>query len=183
MNQICVFTLIASLAAVTGCASNTVADVSCSMPNAEIVEDYVDSASAKLDSYSCATSFDSLYSELIEIGKENPSEDNKAQFARLIRSGIDSGAISTKHGKQLFNEYFESEFYALKTDVRSNCTALREREVFVSQMEEELGRKKVGMLDVMGDEDGFRLSQRYFTDLTTVMDAVAYSCESSLARR
>ena len=183
MKQIFSCILILSLGAVTGCASNTAADVSCAMPKVEIVEAYVDSASAKLEGYSCAGSFDELYGELIEVAKDNPTEENKAQFARLIRAGIDSGAISSNPGKRLFNEYFEPEFYVLKTEVRSNCTALRERDAFVVEMEQELGRKKVGMLEVMGDETAFRLSQRYYTDLVTVMDAVAYSCESSLARR
>ena len=114
---------------------------------------------------------------------ENPTVANKAQFAKLIRAGIDSGAISSREGKRLFNEYFEPEFFALKGEARSNCVALRQKDDYFSDMNTELQNKKTGLLDVLGDETGFRLSQRYYQDLVTVIDAVGHSCEASLARR
>ena len=119
----------------------------------------------------------------MDIAVENPDSANKAQFAKLIRAGIDSGAISSREGKRLFNEYFEPEFFALKGEARSNCVALRQKADYLSDMDTELQNKKVGLLDVLGDEASFRLSQRYYQDLVTVIDAVDHSCEASLARR
>jgi len=167
----------------TGCASNSVARVSCVTPTEKTVDGYAAAAARELSTSACQSRFDTYFSELVDIATENPGDANKGQFATLIRAGMDAGAISSSRGKRLFNQYFEPEFYALKGEHRSNCVALREKDVYAHEMESELQLKKVGLLDVMADEDSFRLAQQYYQDLTTVIDAVNHSCEASLARR
>ena len=183
MRFISAFIALLAFAATTGCASNTVARVTCSMPSAQTVDGYVAAAAENLSLDSCHSNFDSYFKDLMDIAVENPAAANKAQFAKLIRAGIDAGAISSREGKRLFNEYFEPEFFALKGEARSNCVALRQKDDYFSDMNTELQNKKTGLLDVLGDETGFRLSQRYYQDLVTVIDAVGHSCEASLARR
>ena len=183
MRFISAFIALLAFAFTTGCASNTVARVTCSMPSAQTVDGYVAAAVRNLSLDSCHSNFDSYFTALMDIAVENPTATNKAQFAKLIRAGIDSGAISSREGKRLFNEYFEPEFFALKSEARSNCVALRRKDDYFSDMDTELQNKKTGLLDVLSDETGFRLSQRYYQDLVTVIDAVGHSCEASLARR
>ena len=183
MRVISIFIALLAIAATTGCASNTVARVSCSMPSAQTVDGYVGAAAENLSLDSCHSNFAAYFEYLIDIAVENPAAANKGQFAKLIRAGIDSGAISSRQGKRLFNEYFEPEFFALKGEARSNCVALRRKDDYFGDMDTELQNKKTGLLDVLGDEAGFRLSQRYYQDLVTVIHAVGHSCEASLARR
>ena len=137
----------------------------------------------ELGKHSCESNFHSYFEYLMDVAVENPASANKVQFARLIRAGIDSGAISSREGKRVFNQYFEPEFFALKGEARSNCVALQQKAAYVVEMDTELKNKKVGLLDALGDEASFRLSQRYYQDLLTVIDAVDHSCEASLARR
>ena len=183
MRTISTFIAFFAIAVTTGCASNTVATVSCSMPSAQTVDGYVVAAAGDLGLASCHSNFDSYFGHLMDIAVENPAVGNKGQFAKLIRAGIDSGAISSRQGKQLFNEYFEPEFFALKGEARSNCVALQQKADYFRDMDTELQNKKIGLLDALGDEASFRLSQRYYQDLVTVIEAIDHSCEASLVRR
>jgi hypothetical protein len=153
------------------------------MPSAQTVDGYVVAAAGDLGLASCHSNFDSYFGHLMDIAVENPAAGNKGQFANLIRAGIDSGAISSRQGKQLFNEYFEPEFFALKGEARSNCVALQQKADYFRDMDTELQNKKIGLLDALGDEASFRASQRYYQDLVTVIEAIDHSCEASLARR
>jgi len=183
MRAITAFIALLAIATITGCASNTVARVSCSVPSAQTVDGFVAAATEELGKHSCESNFHSYFEYLMDVAVENPAAANKVHFARLIRAGIDSGAISSREGKRVFNQYFEPEFFALKGEARSNCVALQQKAAYVVEMDTELKNKKVGLLDALGDEASFRLSQRYYQDLLTVIDAVDHSCEASLARR
>lgn len=166
-----------------GCSSLPQSASLCSAPSDKTVNAYLQSATEKLERTSCSMSFDSYFSGMLGVSSDNPDSDNKEAFAKLIRTGIASGAISKRVGMQTFNEYFEPEFYALKTNVRSNCVALNDRATEVAKLESELQKKRTGLLDVMAEREQFRLSQQYYQDLTVVMDAVRHSCNASMARR
>ena len=99
MRTISAFMALLAIATTTGCASNTVARASCSMPSAQTVDGYVTAAAEDLGVASCHSNFDSYFGYLMDIAVESPAAANKGQFAKLIRAGIDSGAISSRQGK------------------------------------------------------------------------------------
>ena len=79
-------------------------------------------------------------------------------------------------GQELFSQYFDPEFYSVKSEARSSCTSLRRKQELYAAMREELGYKREGMLDILDDEDRFRQAQRHYSDLNMVFDAVEVAC-------
>jgi len=155
----------------------------CAVPDDRTVDTFVTAAQFNIGNSSCVTSFDDYFERLIALARENPGANNKQAFADLIRSVIAAGAISKRDGMARFNAYFEPEFYSLKTDVRSNCVALSDRQHDMTALDSELRKKRTGLLEIMGDTEQFRQSQQFYQDLTVVMDAVRHSCDAALARR
>jgi hypothetical protein len=172
-----------ALGSTIACSSVPQNRSACAIADARTVDAFVTEAQYHLGNSRCATSFDDYFDRLIALSRENPGSNNKQAFADLIRSGIAAGAISKRDGMARFNAYFEPEFYSLKTDVRSNCVALSDRQHDMTALDGELRKKRIGLLEIMGDTDQFRQSQQFYQDLTVVMDAVRHSCDAALARR
>lgn len=175
--------LTVALGSTVACSSVPQNRSTCAVPDAKTVDTFLTAAEYKLGNSRCGTSFDEYFDRLIAVSRENPDATNKQAFADLIRAGIANGAISKREGMARFNEYFEPEFYSLKTDVRSNCVALSDRQNDVNALDSELRKKRTGLLDILGDKEQFRQSQQFYQDLTVVMDAVRHSCDAALARR
>ena len=172
-----------ALGSAVACSSVPQNSSACAVPDARTVETYLTAAQYNLENSRCMTSFDDYFDRLIALSRENPDANNKQAFADLIRSGIANGAISKREGMARFNAYFEPEFYSLKTDVRSNCVALSDRQNDMTELDSELLKKRIGLLEIMGNKDQSRQSQQFYQDLTVVMDAVRHSCDAALARR
>ena len=172
-----------ALGSTVACSSVPQNRSACAVPDAKTVDTFLTAAEYNLGNSRCSTSFDAYFDRLIALSRENPDATNKQAFADLIRASIANGAISKREGMARFNEYFEPEFYSLKTDVRSNCVALSDRQNDINALDSELRKKRTGLLDILGDKEQFRQSQQFYQDLTVVMDAVRHSCDAALARR
>lgn len=133
-------------------------------------------ASGKLKDSSCHYSFGEYREQLLVAAKGAPGPENEARFAGLLRESIDLGVISQRQGQQLFSQYFDAEFYSVKSEPRSSCTSLRRKQELYAAMREELGYKREGMLEILADEDRFRQAQRHYSDLNMVFDAVEVAC-------
>jgi len=172
-----------ALGSTVACSSVPQSRSVCAIPDARTVDTFVTAAKYNLDNSSCMTSFGDYFDRLIALSRENPGANNKQAFADLIRSGITNGSISKRDGMARFNAYFEAEFYSLKTDVRSNCVALSDRQNDMRALDGELLKKRIGLLEIIGDKEQFRQAQQFYQELTVVMDAVRHSCDAALARR
>ena len=132
--------------------------------------------SGKLEDNSCHYSFPAYREQLVTVAKGAPGPENEARFAGLLRESIELGIISKRQGQELFSQYFDAEFYAVKAEPRSSCTSLRRKHELYAAMREELDYKREGMLEILGDEDRFRQAQRHYSDLNMVFDAVEVAC-------
>jgi hypothetical protein len=133
-------------------------------------------ASDKLQHSSCQYSFPEYREQLLAASKGAPGPENEARFADLLRESIEAGIISQRQGQELFSQYFDPEFYSVKSEPRSSCTSLRRKQQLYTAMREELGYKREGMLEILDDEDRFRQAQRHYSDLNMVFDAVEVAC-------
>jgi hypothetical protein len=133
-------------------------------------------ASEKLRDSNCQYSFPEYREQLLAAAKGAPGLENEARFAQLLRESIDAGIISKRQGQELFSQYFDPEFYSVKSEPRSSCTSLRRKQELYAAMREELGYKREGMLEILDDEDRFRQAQRHYSDLNMVFDAVEVAC-------
>jgi hypothetical protein len=132
--------------------------------------------SAKLEDSSCHYFYPQYRENLLSAAKGAPGPENEARFATLLRESIDRGVISKRQGQELFSQYFDPEFYAVKSEPRSSCSSLRRKDELYAAMREELAYKREGMLEILDDEDRFRQAQRHYSDLNLVLDAVAVAC-------
>ena len=132
--------------------------------------------SAKLEDSSCHYFYPQYRENLLSAAKGAPGPENEARFATLLRESIDRGVISKRQGQELFSQYFDPEFYAVKSEPRSSCSSLRRKDELYAAMREELAYKREGMLEILDDEDRFRQAQRHYSDLNLVLDAVDVAC-------
>ena len=137
-------------------------------------------AADKLDDGSCHYHFDAYRQRLVVAAKGAPGPENEARFAGLLRESIDKGIISKRQGQQLFSQYFDPEFYAVKAEPRSSCSSLKHKDRMYAAMREELAYKREGMLEILDDEARFRQAQRHYSDLNLVFDAVDVACNQVL---
>jgi hypothetical protein len=133
-------------------------------------------AAANLEDSACHYYWPEYREQLISAAKGSPGAENEARFATLLRESIDLGIISKRQGQELFSQYFDPEFYAVKSEPRSSCSSLRQKDKLYASMREELAYKREGMLEILQDEDRFRQAQRHFSDLNMVFDAVEVAC-------
>ena len=137
-------------------------------------------ASSKLADSNCQYSYAEYREQLLRAAKGAPGPENEARFAQLLRESIEAGIISKRQGQELFSQYFDPEFYSVKSEPRSSCTSLRHKQELYAAMREELGYKREGMLEILDDEDRFRQAQRHYSDLNMVFDAVEVACMQEL---
>jgi hypothetical protein len=136
--------------------------------------------SDKLQDSSCHYSYPQYRDSLLSAAKGAPGPENEARFAGLLRESMDMGVISKRQGQELFSQYFDPEFYAVKSEPRSSCSSLRHKDKLYAAMREELAYKREGMLEILDDEDRFRQAQRHYSDLNMVLDAVEVACTQAL---
>jgi hypothetical protein len=172
-------TATAALCAVmlAGCAQQPRHDAAhCQLSGTNNVERLFEEASEKLRDSACHYSYPEYRQQLVAAAKGSPGPENEARFAELVRESIDLGVISKRQGQELFSQYFDPEFYAVKDEARSSCTSLRQREELNTLMRRELEYKREGMLEILDDEQRFRQAQHYYNDLHVIFDAVEAAC-------
>jgi len=148
----------------------------CSLAATNNVDRLFAEVSGKLQDDRCHYSFPEYRERLLSAAKGAPGPENEARFADMLRESIDLGIISKRQGQSLFSQYFDPEFYAVKSEPRSSCSSLRRKDELYAAMREELNYKREGMLEILDDEDRFRQAQRHYSDLNLVLDAVGVAC-------
>ena len=152
----------------------------CQLAQTSSVERLFAEVSDKLRDSSCHYSYEQYTQGLVTAAKGAPGPDNEARFAEMLRQSIDLGIISRRQGQELFSQYFDPEFYAVKAEPRSSCSSLRDKDELYTAMRRELDFKREGMLEILDDQDRFRQAQRHYSDLNLVLDAVEVACTQAL---
>lgn len=165
--------------AACGAQPHSVAD-SCLLVQTNNVDHLFTEVSGKLRDSSCHYSFDNYRESLVSAAKGAPGPANEARFADLLRGSIEQGIISRRQGQELFSQYFDPEFYAVKSEPRSSCSSLRHKDELYAAMRQELDYKREGMLEILDDQERFRQAQRHYSDLNLVLDAVAVACTQEI---
>ena len=169
--------LLALLAVLAACSQQEIKSVDhCRINPNNNVDRMFSQVSDKLADDSCHYFYPEYRKQLITAAKGTPGPENEARFASLLRESIDRGIISKRQGQALFSQYFDPEFYAVKSEPRSSCSSLRRKDALYAAMREELADKREGMLEILDDEQRFRQAQRHYSDLNLVLDAVDVAC-------
>jgi hypothetical protein len=108
--SIFVVAIVASLTLVS-CVTTDTVDV-CSIPLKPGLSNAIREAEDKLTK-GCEYSFDNYFVQLLNIAAENPDADNKRQFSDFLVRANDSGIISKRQAKSIYNRYFNIKFVSL----------------------------------------------------------------------
>ena len=169
------------LLVVGACAQQPQRDTAhCRLSDTNNVEQLFGEVSDRLRDSACQYSYPQYSDELLAAAKGAPGAENEARFAELLRESIDLGVISKRQGQEMFSQYFDAEFYTVKSEPRSSCTSLRQRDELKVAMRQELDYKREGMLEILDDEARFRQAQHYYNDLNIVFDAVDTACTQAI---
>ena len=169
--------LAACVAALAGCAQQPDRNAEqCQLSHSNNIDRLFAEATGKLQDQSCHYWYPEYRERLVAAAKGSPGPENEARFAELLRESIELGIISKRQGQQMFSQYFDPEFYTVKSEPRSSCTSLRSRDEMKAAMRQELSFKREGMLEILGDERRFRQAQHFYSDLNVVFDAVEAAC-------
>lgn len=163
----------------SACSNQQTNDQACALSGTSNVEQLFTEVEEKLANRSCHYSWSSYQSRLVAAAKGAPGPENEARFAELLRSSMDRGIISKKQGQEMFSRYFDPEFYSVKAEARSSCSALTRKDDLFTAMRKELEYKREGMLEVLNDQDRFRQAQQHYSDLRLVFDAIEYACSEA----
>lgn len=170
-----------ALMVAAGCSQITKRDVvDCSISDTNNIDRLFEQVSGRLENPACHYQFRDYQQRLLTAAKGAPEAENEARFAGLLRSSIDRGIISKRQGRALFSRYFDPEFYAVKSEARSSCSSLRDKDELYAGMRSELAYKREGMLEILDDEERFRRAQHYYNDLRLVFEAVDTACTQAL---
>jgi hypothetical protein len=161
------------------CANQQTGVADCQLSASASVAARFDEVEQKLETPACHYSWQVYLTDLLAVAKGAPGPDNEARFAALLRTAIDRGIISRRQGQEIFSRYFDAEFYAVKSEPRSSCSALQDKDNMLAAMRRELDYKRVGMLDVLSDQQRFRQAQHHFSDLQLVFEAVEFACHET----
>lgn len=168
-----------ALLAITACSNQQTDETACALSSTSNVEKRFTEVEEKLQHPQCHYSWPTYQAELVAVAKGSPGPENEARFAELLRSSMDRGIINRKQGQEMFSRYFDPEFYTVKSEVRSSCSALTRKDALFTDMRKELEFKREGMLEVLNDEDRFRQAQQHYSDLRLVFDAIEYACNEA----
>ena len=154
--------------------------VACSLSDSNNIDHLFAEVSENLGNRACHYAFAEYRERLLQTAKGSPGPENEARFAGLLRESVERGIISKRQAQETFSRYFDPEFYAVKTEPRSSCSSLREKETLYAAMRSELAYKRTGMLEILDDESRFRQAQHHYNDLTMVFEAVDTACSQPL---
>ena len=152
----------------------------CELSATNNVDQLFAEVSDRLSDARCHYSYADYRERLLGVAKGSPGPENEQRFAALLRESIDLGVISRRQGQEIFSQYFDPEFYTVKSEARSSCTSLRQRDQLKVAMRQELDYKRMGMLEILDDEARFRKAQHYYNDLNVVFDAVDAACTQAI---
>ena len=173
--------MLAVLLVATGCSQQPQKPVAaCGLSGSNNIDHLFAEVSENLGNRVCHYSFPEYRERLLQAAKGSPGPENEARFAGLLRESVERGIISKRQARETFSRYFDPEFYVVKTEPRSSCSSLREKETLYAAMRSELAYKRTGMLEILDDESRFRQAQHHYNDLTMVFEAVDAACSQPL---
>jgi hypothetical protein len=149
----------------------------CSMPSGNRIDDAFSHAREDLVSTSCQHQYDKYFTSLLNVASGDPGAENRKRFSDFISWSHDRGIISRIQGKDFYTRYFSSTFRSLP-DTRNVCSATRNKQSLLNDLQAELKLKKKGLLEVAGDRDSYFETIKQHGDIVLVLEATAMACEA-----
>lgn len=170
-------TLFVVLAAITLSSCVTTAVDLCSIPLKSGLDNAIREAEEKL-SNGCEYSFDSYFTQMLDIAMENPAAENKRQFSDFLVRTSDTGIISKRQAKSIYNRYFNIKFVSLTGDYNTCSQTCPIRKKVLAEMRGELLDKELGLVRASLDNASYYRADNLLKEAQLVLEATCRACEA-----
>lgn len=172
------FVVISILASLTlsSCVTTDIVDA-CSVPLNPGLENAIRETEDKL-SDGCEYSFDGYFAQLLDIAIDNPDADNKRQFSDFLVRVSDSGVISKRQAKSIYNRYFNIKFVSLTGEYNICSQTCPVRRKVLADMQSELLDKEIGLVFASEDSASYYRADHLLKEAQLVLEATCRACEA-----
>jgi len=167
--------VVAITASLAACSSNPVQVTSCSPPQGPNLEQAISRARFDLET-GCEHEFDSYFQRLLTIAEGDPKKENKASFSEFLLWANDTGLLSKRQARQVYNRYFGVKYVSLVSDY-SVCTQTCPNQSDVMRnMNLELADKEQGLLKISADRLNYTRASNLYQETELVLEATCMAC-------
>jgi hypothetical protein len=123
----------------------------------------------------CPDRYDAVFRRLLDIAATERSMDNRRKLNLFAKQLIDESVVPADTTRVEFERYFASEFSSIPRLGRPVAQDCRQREPLSEAVIDELRKKRVGFLEVMGDEATYNQMAETTRDF---LDALEIICST-----
>ena len=170
-----IVTVAAITTSLAACSNHPVQVTSCSLPEGPNLEQAISTARFDLET-GCEHEFDSYFQRLLVIAEGDPKKENKASFSEFLLWANDTGLLSKRQARQLYNRYFGIKYVSLVSDY-SVCTQTCPNQSDVMRnMNLELADKEQGLLKISTDRLNYTRASNLYQETELVLEATCKAC-------
>jgi hypothetical protein len=158
----------------SACQTTPVAD-HCGTPLPKGIDAAIADVETRL-STGCEYHFDRYFQELLVIAEENPGAENKSRFSDHLLGAHEMGVISKRQAKELYNRYFNVKFVSFTGDYNTCAQACPVQAQLLSNMQNELRDKQVGLLQASDDRTSYYRADHLLKETQLVLEATCRAC-------
>ena len=168
-------TVAALTTSLAACSSNPVRATACSLPEGPNLEQAISAARFDLET-GCEHEFDAYFQRLLTIAEGDPKPENKAGFSDFLLWANNTGLLSKRQARELYNRYFGIKYVTLVSDY-SVCsqTCPRQSDV-MREMNRELADKEQGLLKISADRLNYTRASNLYQETELVLEATCEAC-------
>jgi hypothetical protein len=149
----------------------------CQLPTTKKVDEAFLEVEQSINRRACWYRFSQYRDRLIEIAAGDPHKEHRQLFAKLYRAGVNLGILTSRQAKMEFTGYFTSSFAAaLPEDGRLCSTLTQGKGQLLHDLQEEMDKKKEGLMRALGDTQGYHDAQRFYSDLVYMIEVNDAAC-------
>ena len=128
----------------------------CPIPPGNNLADVIEKTKAVLRNSQCTETFDGLYENLLNVGREDSKKENRALMQNFFAWCIDEGVLGRKTARRYFGEYFSTALMCLPK-YPSMCGICGERLAKLkTEIDNELLKKQMGFVWVCDNNDEYK---------------------------
>ena len=164
-----------ALLGLAACQSDPPKAPLCNPPQGNDLGAAVDQAEADLAS-GCAARYDDYFAALLRIGAGNPDADNARRFSGFLEWSVDQGLLNRRQAQARYNRYFNVKYMTLGRQYNVCSDTCPRRPEVLAAMRRELGDKKLGLMDILGDRQAYQRADRLYQETELVLEATCSAC-------
>ncbi len=175
MHPLRTFVPLLALLGLGACQSDPPKAPLCRLPTGNDLAAAVSQAQSDLAS-GCASRYDDYFGAFLRIGAGNPDPDNARRFSGFLEWSVDQGLINRRQAQTRYNRYFNVKYMTLGRQYNVCSDTCPRRPEVLAAMRRELGDKKLGLMDILGDRARYQRADRLYQETELVLEATCSAC-------